>query len=161
MTSENAGDSGSGSDSRPVVYDLAPDCTVADVEVGDTYHAVVNGVVNYGVFVDVSDSVSGLVHESNLDNDYAVGDKLIVELEEVREDGDLAFVEAAPEDYRTEAVDHTPDLTSVQSLRTGDTVTVEGSVSQIKQTGGPTIFHVSDETGIVAAASFAEAGVRA
>ncbi|MFC4356733.1 DHH family phosphoesterase [Halobium salinum] len=161
MTSEHAGDSGSGSDSRPVVYDLAPDCTVADVEVGQLYHAVVNGVVNYGVFVDISDSVSGLVHESNLDNDYSVGDKFVVELEEVREDGDLAFAEATPENYRTETVDHVPDLTEVQSLRTGDSVTVEGSVSQIKQTGGPTIFHISDETGIVAAASFAEAGVRA
>jgi RecJ-like exonuclease len=161
MTDENAGDSGSGSDSRPVVYDLAPDCTVEDVEVGALYHSVVNGVVNYGVFVDVSDSVSGLVHESNLEGDYGVDDRLIVRLEEVREDGDLAFSEASPEDYRTETVEHSPDVTPVTALRPGDSVTVEGTVSQIKQTGGPTIFHVSDETGIVSAASFAEAGVRA
>ena len=161
MSSENAGDSGTGSDSRPVVYDLAPDCTVDDVEVGSYYHAVVNGVVDYGVFVDVSDNVSGLVHESNLNDSYDVGDRLVVELSDVRENGDLAFVAADVEDYQTETVDHEPERTSIEHLRTGEDVHIEGAVVQIKQTGGPTIFHVSDESGIVACAAFEEAGVRA
>ncbi|SEO96277.1 RecJ-like exonuclease [Halogranum amylolyticum] len=161
MSSENAGDSGTGSDSRPVVYDLAPDCTGDDVEVGRRYHAVVNGVVDYGVFVDVSDNVSGLVHESNLNDSYDVGDRLVVELSDVRENGDLAFVAADLDDYQTETVDHDPERTSIENLRTGEDVHVEGAVVQIKQTGGPTIFHVSDESGIVACAAFEEAGVRA
>ena len=161
MNSETAGDSGTGSDSRPTVYDLAPDCTVEDVEVGARYHAVVNGVVDYGVFVDISDAVSGLVHESNLDRDYDVGDRLIVELENVRENGDIAFTAADPEDYQTVAVDHEPERTAVEALQTGADVHIEGTIVQIKQTGGPTIFHLSDETGIVACAAFEEAGVRA
>jgi len=51
MTAGTAGDSGTDADenSRPIVYDLAPDCTADDVDVGDHYHAVVNGVVAYGV----------------------------------------------------------------------------------------------------------------
>jgi RecJ-like exonuclease len=161
MSSENAGDSGTGSDSRPVVYDLAPDCTVDDVEVGSRYHAVVNGVVDYGVFVDISDNVSGLVHESNLNDSYDVDDRLIVQLESVRENGDLAFVSVDPDDYQTVTVDHEPERTSIENLRTGEDVHIEGAVVQIKQTGGPTIFHVSDESGIVACAAFEEAGVRA
>ncbi|EJN60240.1 RecJ-like exonuclease [Halogranum rubrum] len=161
MSSENAGDSGTGSDSRPVVYDLAPDCTVDDVEVNNYYHAVVNGVVDYGVFVDISDNVSGLVHESNLNGSYDVEDRLIVELENVRENGDLAFVAADPDDYETVTVDHEPERTAIEDLRTGEDVHLEGAVVQIKQTGGPTIFHVSDESGIVACAAFEEAGVRA
>lgn len=60
-------------DSRPVVYDLAPDCTVNDAEVGAYYHGEVNGVVEYGIFVDISDDISGLVHESNLSVSYDVG----------------------------------------------------------------------------------------
>jgi RecJ-like exonuclease len=96
-------------DDRPVVYDLAPDCTLEDVETGARYHAVVNGVVEYGVFVDVSDGVSGLVHESNLDGQYTVGDRLIVRLTDVRENGDVAFDEAHPEAYRTETVAHDGD----------------------------------------------------
>ena len=91
MTDHSAGDSGAGADSRPVVYDLAPDCTLSDVSVGEHYHAVVNGVVAYGVFVDISDTVSGLLHESNLDRSYDVGDRLVVTLESRKENGDLAF----------------------------------------------------------------------
>ncbi|KTG10027.1 RecJ like exonuclease [Haloprofundus marisrubri] len=161
MTDDTAGDSGAGSDSRPVVYDLAPDCTAADVETGALYHAVVNGVVDYGVFVDISDNVSGLVHESNLDDSYDVGDSFVVELVEIKENGDIAFDEAGVDDYRTETVDHEPDITSIASLSTGTDATIEGRVAQIKQTGGPTIFHVADDTGIVSCAAFDEAGVRA
>jgi len=161
MTAENAGDSGAGSESRPTVYDLAPDCTVDDVDVGARYHATVNGVVDYGVFVDVSDEVSGLVHESNLEGDYGVGGRLIVRLSEIRENGDIAFVEATPEEYRTVAVEHEPSTTAVAELSVGGSATVEGEIVQIKQTGGPTVFQVADETGIVGAAAFEEAGVRA
>ena len=165
MTVENAGDSGadagSSSDSRPTVYDLAPNCTLDEVEEGNYYHAVVNGVVDYGVFVDVSDVVSGLVHESNLDRSYGVGDRLIVRLDEIRANGDVSFAVADLDTYRTETVDHEPTITTIADLETGDSVTIEGEVAQIKQTGGPTVFRVVDESGIVACAAFAEAGVRA
>ena len=165
MTVENAGDSGadagSSSDSRPTVYDLAPNCTLDEVEEGNYYHAVVNGVVDYGVFVDVSDVVSGLVHESNLDRSYGVGDRLIVRLDEIRDNGDVSFAVADLDTYRTETVDHEPTITTIADLETGDSVTIEGEVAQIKQTGGPTVFRVVDESGIVACAAFAEAGVRA
>ncbi|MFB6091776.1 MAG: DHH family phosphoesterase [Haloquadratum sp.] len=167
MTADNAGDSGgesepnSAADSRPVVYDLAPNCTLDDVEPGENYHAVVNGVVEYGIFVDVSDEVSGLVHESNLDRSYEVGDRLTVTLEEIKENGDLAFDVFSEETYQTVVVDHEPDLTPIAGLDAGDSVHVEGQVAQIKQTGGPTVFRIADETGIVSAAAFREAGVRA
>jgi RecJ-like exonuclease len=146
---------------RPVVHDLDPDCTVEDLEVGARYHAEVNGVVEYGVFVDVSDEVSGLVHESVLDGEYEVGDEFVVRLDEIRENGDVAFVEEPPADYRTERVVHETDPTAVAELETGAEVTVEGEVVQIRQTGGPTVFRVRDGTGIVACAAFEEAGVRA
>jgi len=167
MTADNAGDSGGESapnseeDSRPIVYDLAPNCTSDDVEAGANYHAVVNGVVEYGIFVDVSDEVSGLVHESNLDRSYEVGDRLTVTLEEVKENGDVAFDVFRESTYQTVVVDHEPDLTPIAGLEAGDDVHVEGQVAQIKQTGGPTLFRIADETGIVSAAAFREAGVRA
>ncbi|MFD1684684.1 DHH family phosphoesterase [Halobellus litoreus] len=167
MTADNAGDSGGESapnsegDSRPIVYDLAPNCTSEDIEAGANYHAVVNGVVEYGIFVDISDEVSGLVHESNLDRSYEVGDRLTVTLEEVKENGDIAFDVFRESTYQTVVVDHEPDLTPIAGLEAGDSVHVEGQVAQIKQTGGPTLFRVADETGIVSAAAFREAGVRA
>ena len=176
MSENTAGDSGTRGDSspepdadgaegatdgRPVVYDLAPDCTLGDAAVDELYHAEVNGVVDYGVFVDLSDAVSGLVHESNLDDDYAVGDRLIVRLTEVKENGDVAFDDVDPDDYRTETVAHEPTVSRVRGLAPGDEVTVEGEVVQAKQTGGPTIFAVADASGVVSCAAFESAGVRA
>ncbi|WP_066411616.1 DHH family phosphoesterase [Halorubrum aethiopicum] len=176
MSEHTAGDSGMRDDSSPepdavraegerddrdVVHDLAPDCTLEDVETGALYHAAVNGVVDYGIFVDVSDAVSGLVHESNLDGEYAVGDRLIVRLTEVKENGDVAFEEASPGGYTTETVEHEPTISRVRGLVPGDEVTVEGEVVQTKQTGGPTIFGVADASGVVSCAAFEEAGVRA
>ena len=92
-----------------------------------------NGVVDYGVFVDLSDDVSGLVHESNLEADPAVGDELVVELVEIRDDGDLGFAEADVDPaVETVAVVH-GDEVGVDDLtdRVGDTVHLEGDVVQI------------------------------
>ena len=149
-------------ESGPTVYDLDPRCDREAVEAGELYHATVNGVVEYGVFVDISDQVSGLVHESNLLGTYEVGDKLIVELDDERENGDLSFVERAPETYTTEAIEYGAGTTvSDLSEHVGSTVHLEGAVVGINQTGGPTIFQVRDETGVVPCAAFEDAGVRA
>ncbi|MCQ4333986.1 S1 RNA-binding domain-containing protein [Natronomonas sp. F2-12] len=163
MTSSTAGEAGTDPTDR-VVYDLAPGCTLDDAEEGALYLATVNGVVEYGVFVDLSKHVSGLVHESNLDGEYAVGDELIVELVEIRENGDIGFedVDLDPDSTDRTAVipDDDVDIGGL-SGRIGETVSVEGDVVQIKQTAGPTILSIRDGTGIVPAAAFEAAGVRA
>ena len=151
----------SGDEEHPIVFDLAPECTRDSIEEGRYYHATVNGVVDYGVFVDISDSVSGLVHESHLDRTYSIGDRLVVKLESIKDNGDLSFSVPRLDEYRTETVDHEPAITAVESLEPGTDGTIEGRVVQVKQTAGPTLFHVGDETGIVVAAAFEEAGVRA
>ncbi|WP_181685860.1 DHH family phosphoesterase [Halorhabdus salina] len=149
-------------DDRPVVYDLDPRCPFEDVEEGAMYHATVNGVVEYGVFVDLSEEVSGLVHESNLQGGYDRGDKLIVELETVRENGDLAFAERRPTDYRTVAVDHDNGINGDDlEAQVGESVRLDGEIVQVRQTGGPTIFQVRDGDRIVPCAAFEQAGVRA
>ncbi len=149
-------------DGATVVYDLASGCTISDVEEGGRYHATVNGVVDYGVFVDLSAEVSGLVHASNLVGDYEVGDELIVELATVHEDGDLGFEEVRTTGYETRTVGRGSRLTMADlEGATGDVGHIEGRVVQAKQTGGPTIFQVRDETGTTPCAAFEEAGVRA
>jgi len=161
-TPNGTGDDGTDLSERQIVYDLDPQCTLADLETGDRYHATVNGVVEYGVFVDLSDRVSGLVHTSNLVGGYEVGDDLVVELEEVREDGDVSFSEVQMADYQTVSLGHGPRIdTAGLADHTGETVHVEGRVIQIKQTGGPTVFQVCTGRGVLPAAAFEEAGVRA
>ncbi|MFB6094142.1 MAG: DHH family phosphoesterase [Halanaeroarchaeum sp.] len=150
-------------DESSVVVDLDPACTRSDVSEGEQYLARVNGVVEYGIFVDLAESVSGLVHESALERSYAVGDELVVELTEIRDDGDLSF---EPVDVTDPTITHrapTYDRTAASVLgeAVGETVHLEGEVVQIKQTGGPTVFTVRDETAIVPATAFEDAGVRA
>ncbi|MBB6646157.1 DHH family phosphoesterase [Halobellus ruber] len=69
-------------------------------------------------------------------------------------------VEAEPEATEAEAE---PERVTVDSLgdRVGETVRIEGEVVGARQTGGPTIFEVRDETAVVDCAAFVEAGVRA
>jgi RecJ-like exonuclease len=160
MTADDAGRESAGG---TTVYDLAPDCTIEAVKDDELYLATVNGVVDYGVFVDLSEHVSGLVHESNLSGTFAVGDEFVVELDQIRENGDVAFAAVDVDDYDAVGVEPEYDVADTETLteRVGETVTLEGEVVQIKQTGGPTIFHVRDETGIIPCAAFEEAGVRA
>jgi RecJ-like exonuclease len=160
MTGDTVGDA---DDETPVVYDLDAECTIGDVEADERYLATVNGVVDYGVFVDLSASVSGLVHESTLDAEYEVGDELVVELEEVRENGDVSFQPVYVGDYDLRAVGHDYEITGSADLENhvGSDVHLQGEVVQVKQTGGPTIFHVRDEGGVVPCAAFEAAGVRA
>jgi len=152
----------SADDSPTTVYALDDACTLADVEDGKRYLGTVNGVVEYGVFVDLSDDISGLVHSSNLLGEYDVGDELIVELTEVRENGDVAFTELPVSEYELRSVGPGPRLdASSLSAHIGEQAHVEGRVVQIKQTGGPTIFQVHIPGGVVPCAAFEDAGVRA
>lgn len=166
MTREAAGVPGD-DDGDSVVYDLDADCTADDVERNQPYLAEINGIVDYGVFVDLSESVSGLVHESVLEGTYAVGDELVVELETVRDNGDIAFepadIDVEGDEYTVEGISHDYTLTGTNRLESsiGEQIHVEGEVVQVKQTGGPTIFHITDEFGVVPCAAFEEAGVRA
>ncbi|MCL7417099.1 MAG: S1 RNA-binding domain-containing protein, partial [Halalkalicoccus sp.] len=150
-------------DDETVVYELHPASTVEEVEEDEAYLATVNGVVEYGVFVDLSEEVSGLVHESALDSEYAVGDRLVVTLEQVRENGDVAFSPAGidPESATIEALEHSYEITRTAHLDTGDSSHLEGEIVQIKQTGGPTVFQVRDGSGVVPCTAFEGAGVRA
>ncbi|OVE85660.1 DHH family phosphoesterase [Natronolimnobius baerhuensis] len=164
MTRASAGEPGA-DDGDSVVYDLDADCTADDVDRNRTYLAEINGIVDYGVFVDLSESISGLVHESVLEGTFAVGDELAVELESVRDNGDMAFEPADVdlEDATVEAVSHEYSLTGTGRLEAnvGEQIHLEGEIVQVKQTGGPTIFHIADEDGVVPCAAFEEAGVRA
>ena len=161
-TPNGTGEDGTDLDATKAVYNLDPACTLEDLDSGTRYHATVNGVVDYGVFVDLSENVSGLVHESNLVGSYGVGDELIVELDDVRENGDVSFVEVQVADYETRDIGPGPraDRADLADLA-GERVHIEGQVVQINQTGGPTVFQVRLTDGVVPCAAFEEAGVRA
>ncbi|MFW5900866.1 MAG: DHH family phosphoesterase [Halodesulfurarchaeum sp.] len=151
------------SDDTPVVSDLDPECTLTDVTEGEYYLGTVNGVVDYGVFVDISASVSGLIHESSLDSTYEVGEEVVVELNTIKESGDVSFEPVEFDTYQVQRQrpDYNRSVVSTLADSNGDHVHLEGAVVQIKQTRGPTVFQVRDETGIVPCTSYEGPGVRA
>jgi RecJ-like exonuclease len=65
--------------------------------------------------------------------------------------------------YQVQNIERKSTIVRITDLksRVGKTVAIEGEVAQIKQTSGPTIFTIVDESGIQNVAAFVEAGVRA
>jgi len=74
---------------------------------------------------------------------------------------DLAPVNV--KDYQTIELEKSLPLVLTSDLQdhVGKTLKVQGEVIQIKQTTGPTIFTIADETGQISSAAFASAGERA
>ena len=70
---------------------------------------------------------------------------------------DEAETESDPDE--TADIDRIP--VEVLRERVGDVVRLEGEVVSARQTSGPTVFELRDETGVVDCAAFVEAGVRA
>ena len=214
---------------------------------GRYYRGTVDGFAEFGVFVDVGDSVTGLLHRSELDRrldslGWDPGDTVFVQVQNVRDNGnvDLGWsirqdetefrgtliddpdadgeLLAEEKDADEEGKDTPPgsepagddsrsaDRTGAETARSeptvdgtgaesatvdadttgsdtpagseamrdlslvtidaldehvGQRVRIEGEVASARQTSGPTVFEVRDETGTVDCAAFEEAGVRA
>ena len=212
------------------------------------YRGTVDGFADFGVFINIGDSVTGLLHRNELDQrieslDWEVSDTVYVQVKNIRDNGnvDLGWsVRQAVNEFRGSLVDTPngdlrrdddrsedeettqqdeettqqesepsvePDSTDVESQtsseevsqdgpaspieqesddqpepdtsseqsgrdfeiatisslsdRVNDAVRVEGEVTGVRQTSGPTLFEVRDETGTIECAAFEGAGVRA
>ncbi|PSQ03859.1 DNA-binding protein [Halobacteriales archaeon QS_6_71_20] len=226
------------------------------------YTGIVDGYADFGVFIDVSSNVTGLLHRSELDRrieslDWEPGDRVFVQVKNVRDNGDVdlawsirqsdrefrgALVQDGTDEREPDSDDsdgdddggavvtHTPtpddprgtdgssdsggsggssdtggsdgsggsaaavaetqeaetesddgdDIEAIRERnqatpegdlervavgtlldRVGEEVRIEGEVTAARQTGGPTVFELRDETGIVDCAAFVQAGVRA
>ncbi|WP_257297892.1 OB-fold nucleic acid binding domain-containing protein [Haloarchaeobius sp. FL176] len=232
---------------------------------GRYYEGSVDGFAEFGVFVDIGTSVTGLLHRSELDRrldslDWDAGDSVYVQVTDIRDNGnvDLGWsirqresdfrgklvqtpegdelpdepdeadepdqektepvaaggnagakqkvrtpdaddaapattesdtTEEAPSEGEAEGSDETADATDAvddtepsTAAETDDTedhselarstvdsvtdligqvVRIEGEIISVRQTSGPTVFEIRDETGVVEVAAFEEAGVRA
>ncbi|MGM0389534.1 MAG: OB-fold nucleic acid binding domain-containing protein, partial [Natrinema limicola] len=223
---------------------------------GRYYRGTVDGYADFGVFIDIGDHVTGLLHRSELDRrleslDWEPGDEVFVQVLDVRDNGNVdlgwsirqrerefrgQLIETAdgeyrPEDLEDEEADTTAETTdesdaespsagelqaaaneteaaaaepagavsSSGSVATeaaaastpttddaaeaeeeekeepalkrttvdaienqvGNVVRLEGEITGVRQTSGPTVFELRDETATVECAAFKEAGVRA
>jgi len=145
------------------VHRLEEACTVDDIREGTVYIGEVQGFAKFGTFVQFNRRVKGLLHISNRVGTYRERDRIFVKVKEIRSNGNIDLIEVSPENYEIVNVSHHVTKTLLGDLgrKIGRTVYVEVEVGQIKQTSGPTIFTLIDETGVEDGAAFIEAGVRA
>jgi len=144
------------------VFELDPLCEMNDLEVNSIYKGKISRVEKYGVFVSLNNQVWGLMRTSN--PNYSVGDEIFVRITEIK--SHKREVDMGPAtiigDIKIEKVKKNIARTTITSLdnNLGKVVRIEGEVIQTQQTSGPTIFIITDETGITEVAAFDEAGVR-
>jgi len=87
------------------------------LNIGRYYRGNVDGFAEFGVFVDIGDSVTGLLHRSELDQrldslDWEPGDEVYVQVKNVRDNGnvDLGWsIRQAEREFRGVLVDD-PDI---------------------------------------------------
>ncbi len=149
---------------KDIVYRLGPGCEVDDIVEGNMYIGKVQGFATFGTFVQLNDKTKGLLHKSNVLTEKQERDSTIVLVNQVRPNGNIDLREIViPEgSYETQLVTKKITLTKLSDLisKIGRNVTIEADVVQIKQTSGPTIFTICDDSGVEDAAAFTEAGVR-
>ena len=127
----------------------------SEADDGDGDEAVVGGEpARAGTDADDDSAPAevGTVEVSTVDD----GESTLDEAPPVDDPSSTGDAEEAPEDAEIERV-----AVETLSNAVGDTVRIEGEVVSARQTGGPTIFEVRDETGVVDVAAFVEPGVRA
>lgn len=146
-----------------LVYRLGTGCDLADVAEGNIYQGKVQGFANFGMFVQLNDRIKGLVHKSNMKGDHKERDSILVRVRQIRPNGNIDLEEVTVQVYQVQNVERKSTTARISELsgKVGKTVAIEGEIAQIKQTSGPTIFTIVDETGTQNAAAFIEAGVRA
>jgi RecJ-like exonuclease len=147
-----------------MVYRLGPGCEVDDIVEGQVYLGKIQGFATFGTFVFLNERVKGLLHKSNVKTEKKEHDQILVQVNQIRPNRniDLREVQLLEGSYETQLITKKITLSRLSDLKNkiGRNVIIEADVVQIKQTSGPTIFTVCDDSGIEDAAAFTEAGVR-
>jgi archaea-specific RecJ-like exonuclease len=148
---------------KPLVHILDPACDVKDLVIGDIYQGRVNGLASFGAFVDLSESVRGLAHNKYLKSKPDVGETVFVTVRNILPNGNIELEPAALTEYNTVEVEKELPISKTADLhkQVSKQIMIKGEVIQVKQTGGPTIFTIADDSGLAFCAAFERAGVRA
>lgn len=150
---------------KTLVYSLGVACNLGDVEIGKTYIGVVDDIANFGAFINLNDRVRGLARTNTFISGKPpeIGEKILVKVNNIQANGNIELIPQKVKDYVVVEVEKELPRRKISELQNfvGKLVQITGEVIQIKQTAGPTIFTISDETGILHCAGFETAGERA
>ena len=162
LDADTQGDMCASCATKPLVQKLSPACDTSDMEIGMIYEGVVDSLANFGAFVNLNPRTRGLAHQKHLTRTPEVGETIFVQVKNIASNGNIDLVPVSLQEYQLLQVEKDIPRTQISKLRDhiSKLVHISGEAIQIKQTGGPTIFTVSDETGTVPCAAFEKAGQR-
>jgi len=148
---------------KPLVHILDPSCDVRDILAGDIYQGKVSGLANFGAFVNLNDQVRGLAHNKYLRTKPEIGDLIFVIIRNILSNGNIELEPVELKEFNKIEVEKDLKVSKAADLvkMVGKMVLLRGEVIQVKQTGGPTIFTIADDSGLVSCAAFERAGIRA
>lgn len=147
----------------PHAYLLRNSCGIEDVRLNRIYVGKVSGITDIGVFVNLNRRLKGLIHRKNLRNaELNENDEVFVRVDGIRPTGEIDLSLAKDMEYAIVELSKSAPHVKISRLEefTGRMVELRGRVEHVKLTGGPTIFTVADETGLINCAAF-EGGDRA
>ena len=143
------------------VYVLDALCQMRDIDKDRLYKGKITRIENYGAFVSLNNNVWGLMRGDV--SEYRVGGEIIVFITSIKSrEGKIDFAPAYVESYNLKRLTKSIPRTLINQLeeKKGKMVRIDGLVQQVQQTSGPTIFMISDESGITEIAAFDKAGER-
>ncbi|VTT85660.1 hypothetical protein DM2_542 [Halorubrum sp. DM2] len=147
-------------DPEPTGEDVTPDDEESDEEFDDEPDAAVDEEAD----VDADEEADvDADEEADVDADEEADVDADEEADvDADEEADVDADEE-PDAATDEETDEDRERVTITTLEdaVGESVRIEGEVVGVRQTGGPTVFEVSDETGAVDVAAFVEPGVRA
>lgn len=144
------------------VYILDSLCQMRDIDKDKLYKGKITRIEKYGAFVTLNNNVWGLMRGDV--SDYKVGEEIIVFITAIKSrEGKIDFAPAYVDKYKLKKLTKSIPRTLIAKLdeKKGKIVRIDGEVQQVQQTSGPTIFMISDESGISEIAAFDKAGERA
>lgn len=144
------------------VYVLDPLCEMRDIDKDYLYKGKITRVENYGAFVTLNNNVWGLMRCDS--SRFKVGDEVIARITSIKSrERKIDMAPVSVKNYNIKKLQKSVNRTKIEELegKMSKVVRIDGEVLQIQQTSGPTIFTITDETGITEVAAFDEAGVRA
>ena len=147
---------------KPHAYLLKNSCGIEDIRLNNVYVGKVISVTDIGVFVSLNKRLKGLIHKKNLKNNLREGDEVLVKVSNIRPSGEIDLILNPMDNYEIVNVSKDVPFTNIREAgkNIGRMVEIRGKVVHIKQTSGPTIFTIVDETSAINAAAF-EGGERA
>lgn len=141
---------------KNVVYQLDDIITIEDLIAGKRYLGVVKEIQSFGYFVSLNENIKGLLHNRNVRRKLKLNEEVIVLVSNVvGKRIELRHVELQKYTlFPLKKYIKRSRISEIDEESIGNMVKIQGMITQARQTSGPTIFTIIDETSSIEAIAY-------